>query len=154
MIHRSLLSGVNGGGQRRNGEEERNIFALCNALYYYLTEKCGHPLGLESKQISDSQLTASSSWMSTKKYGPQQARLNNRVWPQGWIADSKDKDPWLKIKLNGRHIITGIATQGYGNQLFNEWVKSYIMSWYDPKHRGYVNYHEEGNDKVNTMYMT
>ncbi|KAK3736523.1 hypothetical protein QZH41_009404, partial [Actinostola sp. cb2023] len=111
------------------------------------SKKCGHPLGLQSKAISDSQLTASSSWMSAHKYGPQQARLNNREWPQGWVADSRDQNPWLKIKLNGWHIITAIATQGYGNQIFNEWVKSYQVSWYDRKH-GYVNYQERAIEKI------
>lgn len=117
-----------------------------------LKGKCGHPLGLESKEIRDSQLTASSSWMSGQRYGPQQARLNNKDWPQGWVADSRDTTPWLKIKLDGRHIVTGISTQGYGNQLSNKCVKSYQVSWYDRKHQGYVNYREQGKDKVKPFH--
>lgn len=90
--------------------------------------------------------------MSSNMYGPQQARLDNKEWPQGWIADARDKNPWLKIKLNGRHIVSGIATQGYGNKLFSDWVKSYQVSWYDPKHKGFIIYREQGNEKVKHLY--
>jgi len=117
-------------------------------LFVCFEGKCGHPLGIESKEIADSQLEASSTWMSSNIYGPQRARLNNKEWPQGWVADARDRNLWLKVKLSGRHIVSGIATQGYGNKLFNDWVTSYQVSWYDPKHKDFIIYREQGTEKV------
>lgn len=97
--------------------------------------------------IKDSQLTASSVWMGISTFGPQRARLNSNKWPQGWSASIKDQNPWLKVNLGSNHVITAIATQGYGNAIFNEWVESYYISWLD-KMAGDVMYEEEGNVKV------
>ena len=80
-------------------------------------------------------------------FGPQQARLNNQKWPQGWSADLTDKQPWLKVSLQSDYVITGIATQGYGNPVFREWVESYYVVWLDKK-AGEVYYHEDGKIKV------
>lgn len=110
-------------------------------------EECGHSLGLEDNRIKNSQFSASSHWMSIYKYGPQRARLNNRDWPQGWVADPSDKNPWIKVKFDDLHVITSIATQGYGNPILSEWVKSYKVTWFDRK-QDYVPYQEEGKEKV------
>ena len=86
--------------------------------------------------------------MSSHKYGPQRARLNNHVWPQGWVADPSDNEnPWIKIKFDDLYVITSIATQGYGNPMFSEWIKSYKITWFDTK-QGRVPYQEEGKEKV------
>ena len=116
-------------------------------LYFIFLEKCGGALGIESGEIKDGQLSASSVWMGVNTFGPQHARLNNQKWPQGWSADLRDENPWLKVSLDADYVITGIATQGYGNPVFNEWVESYFVVWLDIR-ASEVYYREEGKVKV------
>lgn len=118
---------------------------MLNVMFF--KEKCADALGIENGGIKDGQLTASSAWMGVRTFGPQQARLNNQKWPQGWSADLTDKQPWLKVSLQSDYVITGIATQGYGNPVFREWVESYYLVWLDTK-AGEVYYHEDGEVKV------
>lgn len=113
----------------------------------FIKEKCVEALGIENGGVKDGQLTASSVWMGVNTFGPQQARLHNQKWPQGWSADLTDKQPWLKVSLQSDYVITGIATQGYGNPVFREWVESYYLVWLDTK-AGEVFYHEDGKVKV------
>lgn len=110
-------------------------------------EKCGDALGVESGEIKDAQLSASSSWRGIRTFGAQHARLNNQQWPQGWSADVRDKNPWLKVSLDVDHVITGIATQGHGSLVFSERVESYFVVWLDIR-AGNVYYHEDGKVKV------
>lgn len=110
-------------------------------------KKCGDALGLESGEIKNKQLSSSSTWMGISTFGPQHARLNNSKWPQGWSADTTDQNPWLKVTFQSDYVITGIATQGYGNPVFNEWIESYYLLWLDSK-AGEVYYHEDGKVKV------
>ena len=116
-------------------------------LFLLSQEKCVEPLGFENGEIKDGELTASSAWMGVSTFGPQQARLHNKKWPQGWSADLTDKQPWLKVSLQSDYVITGIATQGYGNPVFREWIESYDLVWLDTK-AGEVFYHEDGKVKV------
>ena len=110
-------------------------------------EKCGDALGLESGEIKNKQLSSSSTWMGISTFGPQHARLNNSKWPQGWSADITDQNPWLKVTFQSDYVITDIATQGYGNPVFSEWIESYYLLWLDSK-AGEVYYHEDGKVKV------
>ena len=107
---------------------------------------------MENGKIKDSQLTASSMWMGIATFGPQRARLNNRKWPQGWSAAIRDHKPWLKVSLDAEHVITAVATQGYGNAIFNEWVENYYVSWSDKNARDVV-YEENGKVKVSIGTM-
>ncbi|KAK2562119.1 Neuropilin-1 [Acropora cervicornis] len=113
----------------------------------YPSKKCGDALGVESGEIKDAQLSASSSWRGIRAFGAQQARLNNQQWPQGWSADVRDKNPWLKISLDVDHVITGIATQGHGSLVFSERVESYFVVWLDIR-AGKVHYREDGKIKI------
>lgn len=116
-----------------------------------MPEKCGEALGIESGEIKDGQLSASSVWMGVNTFGPKQARLNNQKWPQGWSADLRDENPWLKVSLDADYVITGIATQGYGNPVFNEWVEKYSLVWLDTT-AGEIYYHENGKVKVGALH--
>ncbi len=65
-------------------------------------------------------------------FGAHRARLNLTSWPAGYRADTKTDVlfHWLKINMDQPMVITGIATQGYGNSSFSEWVMSYMV-FYD-----------------------
>lgn len=126
-------------------------------ITFFLTDlvlcpgKCGDALGFESGEIKDGQLSVSSVWMGVNTFGPQNARLNNQKWPQGWSADPSDQNPWLNVSLDADYVITGIATQGYGNPVFSEWVESYYILWLDSE-AGEVYYQENGKVKVGVIF--
>ena len=67
-------------------------------------------------------------------FGAHRARLNLTSWPAGYRANKEKSDffPWLKINLDQDMVITGIATQGFGNVSLNEWVTNYMV-FYDKR---------------------
>ena len=69
-------------------------------------------------------------------FGAHRARLNLTSWPPGYRANKQGEGffSWLAVNLDHDMVITGIATQGYGNLSVQEWVESYII------------YYEKGND--------
>ncbi|XP_032222850.1 uncharacterized protein LOC116604499 [Nematostella vectensis] len=98
-------------------------------LYGCRQADCIQPLGLSSSLITDNQLTASSAWNNERgKYGASRARLNLTSWPQGWTAHEADRHPWLQVNLGANHIVTKIATQGFG-KILDQWVKTYQVTW-------------------------
>jgi len=126
--------------------------SICTTDKFFCPEKCGEALGFESGEIKDGQLSASSVWMGVNTFGPQHARLNNQKWPQGWSADLRDENPWLKVSLDADYVISGIATQGYGNPVYSEWVESYYLVWLDIR-ASEVYYREDGKVKVSTSRL-
>ncbi|KXJ10681.1 Neuropilin-2 [Exaiptasia diaphana] len=66
-----------------------------------------HPLGMENKQILDSQLSASGIYDSN--FQPWNARLN--IGPRAWIPNPV-ANSWLQIDLKKPTMLYGIATQG------------------------------------------
>ncbi|XP_041666073.1 macrophage mannose receptor 1 [Cheilinus undulatus] len=78
---------------------------------------CLHGLGIEDRNISDSQLIASS---SKSGFAPSQARLNgNSCWrPSGSVTSS-----WIQVNLGEPRKITGIVIQGCPQ--YDYWVTKY-----------------------------
>uniref|UniRef100_A0A3B3RED5 Neuropilin n=1 Tax=Paramormyrops kingsleyae TaxID=1676925 RepID=A0A3B3RED5_9TELE len=73
------------------------------------TFHCSSPFGMESRKISDSQITASSSF-SDGRWTPQQARLNND--DNGWTPSEDNIKEYIQVDLSFLRVLTGIATQG------------------------------------------
>lgn len=86
---------------------------------------------MESKRIKDNQITASSCFNDDfASYGPQRARLNSMSWPPGYRANpEKLQSTLIKVDLGTEKVITGLATQGYGDTSVMEWVTSYIVMY-------------------------
>ena len=86
---------------------------------------------MESQLIKDFQITASSSFNHDfTTYGPQRARLNLASWPPGYRANpAKLNSSWIKVSLGAEKVITGLATQGYGDTAVMEWVTSYSVMY-------------------------
>ena len=68
------------------------------------------PLGLQSGEIKDSQITASSSF--TSAVGPQMARLGSNIgggaWcPAGLVSLHSDTQQWIQIRLGKKMLISG-----------------------------------------------
>ena len=86
---------------------------------------------MESKRIKDYQITASSCFNDDcAKYGPQRGRLNLASWPPGYRANPAElQSTWrgIEVDLGSEKVITGLATQGYGDTSVTEWVTSYTV---------------------------
>ncbi|XP_068683939.1 lactadherin-like [Montipora foliosa] len=78
-----------------------------------ICEECrSHPLGMESRAIPNSAVTASSTWGAAHE--PWQARLNNAAKSQStgsWSAGTNAVGQWLQIDLGKETVLTKIATQ-------------------------------------------
>lgn len=68
---------------------------------------CDTPLGMESKRIDDSQVTAST---FHAEFPPHKARLNG---PSAWCAGNLGGEVYLQVDLQGLSLITAVATQGF-----------------------------------------
>lgn len=77
---------------------------------------CSEPLGMKSRLISDSQLSASSShrtWgLDAFTWLPQYARLDKQGKTNAWSPSSNNHSEWIQMDLEKTKRITGIITQG------------------------------------------
>lgn len=79
--------------------------------------------------IPDKALTASSTFEEDdNSYGPQRARLNLSSPSHGYRAGNAN-DSWIIVKLGKETVVTGIATQGYGDPAVEEWVTRYRLMY-------------------------
>ena len=113
---------------------------------------CKDPLGMQSKLIPDSDITASSTLASTTLlYAPGNARLHYKGTVRrfgGWIPASSDHRQWLQINFGTDTQVTGIATQSFYDAPY--YVKSYTLRYIDD--RGYLlQYQPETHTKVNIL---
>ena len=93
-----------------------------------IPQSCRNPLGMESGQIPNSAITASS--QLTPAYGPENARLHFKGAPGrvgAWIPLSNDHGQWLQVDFGRETQVTGIATQGYYHAA--HWVTSYSLQY-------------------------
>ena len=80
---------------------------------------------MQDKRIVDEQITASSEWALT--FDPFLARLNQQREPGkdgAWCAEvSKDRDPWIQVKMGTPRLVSGIITQGRSDT--TDWVTNF-----------------------------
>ena len=98
---------------------------------------------MESGEIEDSQITASSEWDS--EHGATNSRLNFVKNSGSWSSKRNDLNPWLQIDFKYRATITDILTQGRFR--IRQWVQSYTVSYSD-NGINFKPYQKSGNDKV------
>uniref|UniRef100_A0A4W5KFQ9 ferroxidase n=1 Tax=Hucho hucho TaxID=62062 RepID=A0A4W5KFQ9_9TELE len=75
---------------------------------------CSVPLGMESRQIEDHRITASSTascWYSGS-WQASLARLNTQGTVNAWQAKNNNMNQWLQVEMAQVKKITGIITQG------------------------------------------
>nr|XP_030121288.3 coagulation factor V isoform X2 [Taeniopygia guttata] len=89
---------------------------------------CSLPLGMESGEIKNTQITASStktSWFNT--WDASLARLNQNGKMNAWRAKFNNNQQWLQIDLLTVKKITAIATQGVTSMSAENFVKTYVL---------------------------
>lgn len=109
------------GGRDRLSEIDK---AQLNSLYSCTGyPSCYKAFGMESFKIPDSKITASSYKMY---YEPHQARLHMQASASGdgaWCAGQNlHQGEWLQVDLEGKKVVTGIATQGKLGLFVNAWT--------------------------------
>ncbi len=75
---------------------------------------------MKTRNIADSQITISSSQQHSN------VRLDGN---QCWRANESDKSPWIQVDLLTPKIMSGIVTQGDGNNNRPDWVSSLSVAF-------------------------
>uniref|UniRef100_A0A8C6R014 Coagulation factor VIII n=1 Tax=Nannospalax galili TaxID=1026970 RepID=A0A8C6R014_NANGA len=107
---------------------------------------CSIPLGMESKVISDEQITASSYFTNIfATWSPSQARLHLQGRTNAWRPKVNNPKEWLQVDLRKTMKITGIITQGVKSLLTSMFVKEFLISSSQDGHHWTLLFH---NGKV------
>ena len=105
---------------------------------------CNDALGLESRTVPDSKITASST--KSDVFLPWEARLNGG---SSWCAESNDTlSPWIQVSFDKKHRFTGLMIQGSRQELI--WVKKYRIEYrlHSMKWKKYPKVKSTGNLKT------
>ncbi|KAG8185374.1 hypothetical protein JTE90_023119 [Oedothorax gibbosus] len=106
-------------------------------------EKCSIALGMESGDIKDEDINATSSYV-VGSVGAQNARLNKDVQGGAWCPKpqiSKEVVEYLEITLPSLTVITEVATQGrFGNGHGLEYAEDYMLEYWRPGLPRFVRY--------------
>ena len=84
---------------------------------------------MQSGEISDEQLSASSEW--DRNHGAKRGRLNiakQGSLPAAWSSRRNDQNQWIQIDLRTHYTkVTAVATQGRGD--WDQWVTKYRLQY-------------------------
>ncbi|XP_039286233.1 discoidin domain-containing receptor 2-like [Nilaparvata lugens] len=109
------------------------ITAVQNSSSLYLGD-CYHPLGMESGQLPDAFITASSSYVPN--VGPQNGRLKVERAGGGWCPKQQIEmgvREYMEVELGAVHLVTGVATQGrYDHGRGQEYAEEYTLEYWRP----------------------
>ncbi|XP_054937761.1 coagulation factor VIII isoform X7 [Physeter macrocephalus] len=90
---------------------------------------CNMALGMESKAISDAQITASSHLSNVfATWSPSQARLHLQGRTNAWRPRANNRKEWLQVDFQKTMRVTGITTQGVKSLLTSMYVKEFLIS--------------------------
>ena len=84
-----------------------------------------NPLGLQSHQVPDSAMTASS-YACKPQFGRLYLHYASGI-NGAWCAKTNDINQWLQVDFENLVKVQGVATQG--RQESNQWVQSYRLSY-------------------------
>ena len=104
------------------------LFNSTNGIFISQFPECQDALGMESGEISNGQVSASSEWDGN--HAAIQARLYFEAAPDkagSWSAKYNNLDQWLQIDLGSKHEVTGLATQGRNG--YGQWVTKYKVQY-------------------------
>ncbi|XP_038060479.1 lactadherin-like [Patiria miniata] len=119
------------------------------------------PLGMEDGRIPDERITASSFWANRADHAPTRARLNTQGYAAAWCNDDSTDNisPWIQVDFNGTVTITGLITQGRGDndQRVTEYQVTYSndrQSWDHVSDADGTPMKFPGNNDMNTLVTT
>ncbi|XP_063598950.1 discoidin domain-containing receptor A-like [Penaeus indicus] len=114
------------------------------------TEDCDRPLGMESSDIPNEAISASSSHDII--VGPHNARLNvdqnGGAWCPKVPVDTNSRE-YLQVDLGSVHVITATATQGrFANMKGMEYTEAYRLEYKRPGLPDFRTYISNGNEAL------
>ena len=134
--------------------------------------ECKNALGMESGNISDGQISASSEWNATDHvdqcriattyyvdhwdatHYAHQSRLKFKgdgVRGGAWSAAENDIKQWLQVDLGSNSTrVTGLATQGRDD--YDWWVIEYNLLYSSYQNSNFENYREMGQTVAKVKY--
>ena len=75
-------------------------------------------------------------------------------WPPGYRSAPEDSGSgWFKVDLDHITVITGIATQGYGDTSVNEWLLSYMLLYSEGDHDPFSGFKEKDGNQAQVCSM-
>nr|XP_009858662.1 lactadherin [Ciona intestinalis] len=91
---------------------------------------CSSPLGVETGEITDGQMTASSVYHSfwNERWNPHLARLHKEGVINAWMPHHDGRNQYLEIDMGSAMAVTGIVTQGARRYLANQFVTSFKVA--------------------------
>ncbi|XP_020282480.1 discoidin domain-containing receptor 2-like isoform X2 [Pseudomyrmex gracilis] len=111
---------------------------------------CNQSLGMESGDIPDSAITASSSYVTN--VGPRNGRLRTETAGGAWCPKhqiEKGVHEWLQVDLQGTHVVTGVQTQGrFDRGRGQEYVEGYTLEYRRPGFTRWRSYKRWDNKEV------
>ncbi|KAG7467050.1 hypothetical protein MATL_G00149280 [Megalops atlanticus] len=116
-------------------------------LFLVIDNSCGHPLGLVSQSVKDSQITASH---YTGEWKPHLARLYNTGKYNAWSTE-KNTANWIQVDFKRPVVISKVATQGAKQFFTSHYVMNYTIS-YSTDRRKWTFY--KGNSNFFRMSFT
>ena len=133
-----------------------NILSYLNRFRFacFIITGCSTPLGMESGEIKDSQITASHWLYKSAHYQAKNARLNSDSPGGAWCSEGihEESDQYIEIDLLKNTKVTGIATQG--RKMLTEYVESFqILYRRDGDEEQYKQYNVSGSWKVSQQYF-
>lgn len=116
---------------------------MCLRLTVFCFSECAAALGMETRAIADSKVSASSQWDSN--HAAKQARVHFPGGPGiagSWSSRANDVNQWLQIDLGIQNAkVTGLASQGRAD--LDQWVTKYKLQ-YSPDGAHFYFYREPG----------
>ncbi|KAJ0029157.1 hypothetical protein NQD34_004154 [Periophthalmus magnuspinnatus] len=113
---------------------------------------CSEPLGMRSRLISDSQVSASSSFrtwgLDSFTWRPEYARLDKQGKTNAWTAAVSDQNQWIQVDLGSPKRLTGIITQGAKDFGHIQFVTAFKVSYSNNGRDWSTVKDQRGQDKV------
>ncbi|XP_071806952.1 retinoschisin-like [Asterias amurensis] len=88
---------------------------------------------MESGEIQDKQITASSINGDNQRYAPKNGRLNS---PVAWAPKDNVEMPWIQVDFDGMVTVTGVITQGSAGS--SNWVTEFSILINDGESWNYI----------------
>jgi len=113
-----------------------------------VSPNCSQPLGMEDGRISNTQITASSSYQEDI-VGPHKARLNSEEGGGAWCPDTivssnQEKQQYLEIDLLVDHVISSVVLQGrFANGVGQEYAEHYMLQFWRRGMDRFAEYRDE-----------
>ncbi|XP_051004713.1 lactadherin isoform X2 [Acomys russatus] len=119
---------------RKRGDIFTQYICQCPAGYSgtHCEISCSTKLGMEKGAIADSQISASSvyvSFMGMQHWGPELARLHASAVVNAWTASNYDSKPWIQVNLLRKMRVSGVMTQGARRALRMEYLKTFKVAF-------------------------